>query len=123
MTPSDILIDLPGWLDAAIALIWVSMALLHGILIGRVGGSPERWLRLVGWSILCVTWGYRLVVFGNVTISVPSVVAVLLLAAASVIGAKHALQEWSADIRCFKDNHLKCHRADRVQQELRRRYR
>lgn len=121
MNAEDILVDLPGWLDAVIATIWLAVAILHGILIGRIGSTPERWLRLFGWSILAVTWAYRLVMFGSVRVSAPSVAAILLIATASIVGARRQLREWEADVRCYRDKHLKCHRADRVEMVLKQR--
>ena len=46
------------------------------------------------------------------------VIAILLIASASIIGARRQLREWEADIRCYRDKQLKCHRADRVEAVL-----
>lgn len=118
--PRDVLINLPAWLDIAVTCIWFSMAFLTGVLIHRVGHSFERYLRLAGWSVLATTWTTRLILFGDLHVSAPSILAVLLLAAAGAVGARNQLREWAADVRCYRDAKVHCHRADRIAEKLRR---
>ena len=111
-------LNLPWYIDLTIASIWIVMALVHGQLIARLGHSLVRWMRLIGWSGLGVWWMYRLSESGDLRVSAPSVFFVLVIAAASMIGARQQLRLARADVRCFQDPSHRCFREDRVREAL-----
>lgn len=114
---SDML-NLPPAVDWTIAACWVVMAFVNGQLIARLGHSPERWLRLVGWAGLGLWWAYRIIEHGELTVSVPTVFFVLMLAVASLISARRQLSLARAEVRCFQDPSQRCFREDRVRKAI-----